>query len=326
MGMGRKRVHDKHLPRRVYLRCGSYYFVDHLGKWQRLGRDYGGAMRRWAELMSDHPLYTLADVFDRYQREVIPTKAPRTRRDNIHQMKRLRAVFGRMRPAELKTIHVYQYRDARGVQSKTAANRELELLSHVCTKARQWGVMTDQPARGVEKFRTPPRQRYVTDAELALVYALAPPMIQCAIDLAVLTGLRRGDILALTRDHLTDEGIVIRTAKTGKSMVISWTPELTEVVKLAQDQAPQVRRHIICTRRGKPYTGEGFNSVWQRIMAKALKAGLKERFRWHDLRAKSASDDTLEAAAGRLGHADPRLTQRVYRRKPEVVTPLRRKR
>ena len=35
--MGRKRIHDTHLPKRVYLRRGVYYFVDYLGKWHRLG-------------------------------------------------------------------------------------------------------------------------------------------------------------------------------------------------------------------------------------------------------------------------------------------------
>jgi hypothetical protein len=32
-------------------------------------------------------------------------------------------------------------------------------------------------------------------------------MVQVAIDLAVLTGVRRGDLLALTKDQLKDEGV-----------------------------------------------------------------------------------------------------------------------
>jgi len=43
---------------------------------------------------------------------------------------------------------------------------------------------------------------------------------------------------------------------------------------------------------------------------------LAERFTFHDLRAKSASDDELEVATERLAHDDPRTTQKVYRRKP----------
>ena len=61
-------------------------------------------------------------------------------------------------------------------------------------------------------------------------------------------------------------------------------------------------------------------------MGKAIKdenSGLRERFQFRDLRAKSASDDTAEAASKRLGHADPKITERIYRRKAERAKPLR---
>jgi integrase len=55
---------------------------------------------------------------------------------------------------------------------------------------------------------------------------------------------------------------------------------------------------------------------------------LAERFTFHDLRgaraaarAKSASDDELEAATERLAHDDPRTTQKVYRWKPRRARP-----
>ena len=51
---------------------------------------------------------------------------------------------------------------------------------------------------------------------------------------------------------------------------------------------------------------------------------VEERFTEHDLRAKCASDaETLEHARQLLSHADGKITERVYRRKPEFVKPLR---
>lgn len=42
---------------------------------------------------------------------------------------------------------------------------------------------------------------------------------------------------------------------------------------------------------------------------------LVERFTFHDLRAKSASDsESDQAAADRLGHGDAKLTRNTYRR------------
>ena len=146
------------------------------------------------------------------------------------------------------------------------------------------------------------------------------------MDMAVLTGLRPGDLLSLTRENLTDEGIEIVNSKTGKVLLIEWSADLRRVVKRAQQQKPQVRQSIICNKQGKPYTVDGFNSNWYRNIRKAVadsENALEEPFQFRDLRAKSASDDVLEAASRRLGHSNTEITQRVYRRKPDRVGPLR---
>jgi integrase len=65
--------------------------------------------------------------------------------------------------------------------------------------------------------------------------------------------------------------------------------------------------------------------MWQRFMLRVLKeTAVSERFTEHDIRAKAGSDaESLERARQLLAHADTKMTQRVYRRKPEVVRPLR---
>jgi hypothetical protein len=45
-------------------------------------------------------------------------------------------------------------------------------------------------------------------------------MMQTAMDLALLTGLRQGDLLPLEKRHLTDEGIDIVTANTHERPII----------------------------------------------------------------------------------------------------------
>lgn len=51
---------------------------------------------------------------------------------------------------------------------------------------------------------------------------------------------------------------------------------------------------------------------------------LKERFTFHDLRAKSLSDaKSLEEAQARGGHADSKITQRAYRRLPKRAPALK---
>jgi len=59
-------------------------------------------------------------------------------------------------------------------------------------------------------------------------------------------------------------------------------------------------------------------------MVKALEQGvLAERFAEHDIRAKTASDIEADHATDLLAHADRKTTERVYRRKPQRVSPLR---
>jgi len=59
-------------------------------------------------------------------------------------------------------------------------------------------------------------------------------------------------------------------------------------------------------------------------MDKAIKEGvLKEKFREHDLRAKTASDTDLDHAASLLSHSDSKTTKKHYRRKAEIVEPLK---
>jgi integrase len=70
----------------------------------------------------------------------------------------------------------------------------------------EWAAVDTNPCRDVRKFSEPKRERYVTDAEYNAVHKLASPMMRVAMDLAVLTGLRRGDLLTLTRHNLSDEG------------------------------------------------------------------------------------------------------------------------
>ena len=171
-----------------------------------------------------------------------------------------------------------------------------------------------------------PSDRYVTEEEYQAAYAKMPPMLQCAMDLAVLTSLRPADLLGLERSNLIDEGIQIDTRKTGKRLIIQWSDELSRVVKRALGLPPHIRQPVISNRRGKPYTVDGFNSIWYRRMKRAVadrENPLTDSFQFRDLRAKSASDDTPESATARLGHSDSRLTEHIYRRKPTIVRPLR---
>lgn len=117
---------------------------------------------------------------------------------------------------------------------------------------------------------------------------------------------------------------------TGKKIIIEWSNELRAMVDAAKAVRPVLSPFLFCNRHGKCYVNKdgkanGWDSMWGRFMDRVLaETKVSERFTEHDIRAICASDaNTLEHARQLLTHADSRVTDRVYRRKPEIVKPLR---
>ncbi|MDO9314577.1 MAG: hypothetical protein Q7T97_08545 [Burkholderiaceae bacterium] len=146
-----------------------YYHVTSTAprKWTALGKDRARALLEWARIEgseADPSVRTFDVIALRYERDVIPGKAARTQKDNLIELDRLRAVFGKMLIGNIKPHHVRGYLDKRGEQAKARANREKALLSHLFNKAREWGY-TDapNPCQGVKGFKESGRDRYVSD-------------------------------------------------------------------------------------------------------------------------------------------------------------------
>ena len=138
MTMGRTRKTHRHLPGRVYIHHGSYRYHTKSGKKVTLARigDYSGMLRALASLLSNRPpLISMANIFDRYELEVLPGKAKNTQQGHSRMLANLSKSFGLMKPNDLRQPHAALYRDKRASMAPPAANRELELLSHVCTMA-----------------------------------------------------------------------------------------------------------------------------------------------------------------------------------------------
>jgi len=323
--MGRSRKTDKHLPKRMYLRSGSYYLVDYFNKWHNLGRVYVKAMAEYGRLTDpDKPCKTIGDLLDRYLLEVAPTKSERTYKNKLWDSRCLRAALAHIQIDLLTAKIIYQYVDAR-IKTPVAANRELALLSHMYKKAIRWGYTETNPCIGIERYQERPRDRYVEDWEYQAFKDFAGPLISVYMEFKLLTGLRRGDILSLKLSQIKDDGIHAYISKSKKTQIFAWTDALELAVKnIKKLDRPVKGFYLFITKKGQPYTGSGFASIWQRKMRAALEEGIiTDRFREHDLRAKTASDTNLQHASDLLAHGDEKTTERVYMRKPKNVTPLR---
>lgn len=325
--MGRIRTVNKGLPRGLQIKDGRYYHVTTITprKWTPLGRDRAAALLAWAKLEGtppDESIRTFDVVAQRYERDVIPTKARRTQEDNRKELVKLRAVFGRMLIENIKPHHVRGYMDKRGEQAKARANREKALLSHVFNKAREWGY-TDatNPCQGVKGFKEAGRDRYVTDAEFKAVWEKAGPTLRDAMDLALLTGQRPADVLKIKRVDIHDGALWITQNKTGAKRAIELVGELGALVERIRTR-PRVRvsPFLIQDDDGQPLGTFGLRSRFDK--ARTL-AGVEFQFR--DLRAKAATDTgDLAHSQALLGHTKRDMTEHyVKRRIGERVKPLR---
>jgi integrase len=325
--MGRKRTINKDLPRGMTKKGKFFYHVTTSGPriWTPLGADRSLALLHWARLEGTDPdpsLRTFEAVAQRYERQVIPTKAGRTQKDNVKELANLRAVFGAMLIDRIKPSHVREYLDRRGQKAKSRANREKALLSHVINKAREWGY-TDapNPCQGVKGFREEGRDRYVTDDEFKAVRALAHPTVQDAMDVALLTGQRPADVLKIKRADIRDGALHITQNKTGTKRAIQIVGELKEVINRI-DSRPRERQGpmLIQDDNGQPL---GVFALRSRFDKARRAAGVSFQFR--DIRAKAATDTgDLGHSQKLLGHKRREMTEHYVRRRVgETVLPLR---
>lgn len=350
--MGRKPTVNLNLPKgmRARPKAGGklYYYLDTGGKPRKeiaLGSDYIAAIQKWAELTVNQsaPAITFKDVTDRYQREALILKAPRTRKDNIIELAKLLEFFNDP-PIDLESIeplHVRQYLDWRGKTGKIRANREKALLSHVWNFAREKGITSlPNPCRGVKGFTEKGRDVYIEDTIYAAVYECASAPLKDALDLAYLTGQRPADVRKMSVTDFRDGMLAVDQGKTGARLrLLTAGPDgdLNDL-GLLLDRIAQRKRvkkvtdiALVCGANGMRITEAGLDNAFDRARVKAMAknpvmAAQIKAFQFRDLRAKAGTDksdsDGMREAQRQLGHASMKMTEH-YVRKGKVVTPTR---
>lgn len=326
--MGRRRSTDFDLPPRMHRKGDRFYYVTGTRprKWIPLGDNLNEARRQWAKLegeIEDPNDRTFSIIAKRYRREVVPTKATSTQRDNDKELAQLEAVFGAMPIDAIEPSHVREYLDLRGQRAKVRANREKALLSHVFNQARAWGYTNaSNPCIGIKGHREAGRDRYVTDQEYAAVRASADADLRDALDLALLTGQRPADVLKMDRADIREGALWVTQNKTGKKLRIQIIGELAEVLKRIQTRSRKGSGSaLIQDKLGGRLT---YCALRSRFDKARILAGVSFQFR--DLRAKAATDvGDLGQAQRLLGHKTRGMTEHYTRNRiGESVAPLNR--
>jgi hypothetical protein len=329
-----RRKSNLHLPPRMYeykgRRTTTYYTITAENKRINLGHDLAAAKRKLLELEEGRSIAgTIGELLDDYLKTVSRKveqgkRSQRTLDDREAEILNLKKAFGKMAPDDLHPRHVWDYlHKYRGTAAPVRANREVAFLQSAFNWARGQGIVRDNPCVGVERNEETPRDRLVTDKELrgfckmAWRRGEAGKRVALAAAIAYLTGKAQGQILRLSRSQLGDEGIEFGKRKGGARTLVRWSRRLARYVKAAIAMPCQIKpMYVIHNQQGSPYTSDGFKTIWQKLMREWVAAG-NERFTFHDLRAKAASDviEQGRKASELTGHRSEAMPARVYDRR-----------
>lgn len=258
---------------------------------------------------------TLGDLIARYLAEVTPTMKGASE-DTIRLKAIMRKPIAQWSMANLSVARIAAYRDER-LQEVSAGTviRELAYLSAIINHARrEWGINVLNPVQTVRKPQSPQaRSRVLTDEEVSkLLMALEPTgrrshWTKPAVQLALATAMRRGELLSLKWEHIDLQG---RTAflpdtKNGDSRTVPLSSVAVQVLA-------ELPRHI----SGMVIPVKYFT------LEAAFKRGVRrsglDGVRFHDLRRTAITrmaerlPNVIELAAV-SGHKSLMVLKRYYR-------------
>lgn len=307
----------------MYEKHGAFYLVRR-GKWTRLGGDLHTALMEYARAVAK-PADGVPDLIDKAMPALVADVAPSTVTQYAYCARLLKELFAEFRPEQVRHGDVVQMMD--GFKDRVAiANRMLTVLRLVYRWALDRQIVETDPTVSVKRHKQAARDRLISPREFAAIYAECAPWLQCVLDLCYLTGQRIGDVLTIERAHLETDGIYFKQQKTGKRLVVAWTPELRDAVTRAEKETGQVinMTYLIAGRGGRL---RAHSNVWRSFKLAAAKAGV-ENVTLHDLRAMSGTEVDRQGgnATELLGHTDRRTTAIYLRDKsPKLVSGPRKK-
>ena len=230
---------------------------------------------------------SIGDLIGRYKASPeFKGLAAATRRSYMSQIKVLEDGFADECITEIDTAWLYTLRDYLSDTPRTA-NLMLSVLSILLNFAIARGLCQSNPVRNVKRLRKGKSYERWPEPALEKLRAGANARMVWAVELAIYTGQRQGDVLAMQWRHLKDGLIEVAQEKTKERLSIPIHQDLAAVL----DAIPRVGTNIVHRENGQSYTADGFRSIFQRDMKRLGLIGLQ----FHGLRHTAAS---LLAEAG----------------------------
>jgi integrase len=274
--------------------------------------------------------HTLAQLIDRYIKDVLPKKTQNKRTQSIQkkQLEWWKDNLGSYLLSDITPALIAEYRDKLGseeiregvLRSPSTVVRYMAALSHAFTIAmREWLWVEDSPMRKVTKPKEPRgRVRYLSDNErkrlLKACKESTHPYLYSIVVLALATGMRFGEIMGIRWEDVNfkDSFIILHETKNGERRRIPLAGHAKEVLQELHEKhalaSPLVFADFKKRIKNKP---AHMTNAWNGVLKKAEIEG----FRFHDLRHSAASYLAMNGAslaeiAEVLGHKTLQMVKR----------------
>ena len=230
--------------------------------------------------------------------------------DNKGFIKYAENEFGDLPLSELTSWRIEQWKSKLKQNHKPGTvNVYITVLKSILSRGVEWGLLKSNPARSVKVIKLgDQRARYLTMDEMNRLLEACKesryPWLQSYVILALNTGLRRSEMLGLSRSQNIDMGrgiIVVRQRKTQKVKSIP----LNDSARKAIEELPVIDDRLF------PISYGALSTAFKEAL---VHGGIKD-FRVHDLRHSFASHllmagSDLATVSRLMGHANIAMTMR----------------
>lgn len=254
---------------------------------------------------------TLADLFDRYKREVSSRKAGR-RWEEI-RLTRMAEALGSHSVGSVESSVITAWREHRLDEVAPASvRREMNLLGHVFSIAvKEWGWLKESPMKDVKRpASSPPREKVYSADEVERILHVAGTdagtvtgRVGLAFRFALETGMRAGEIVGLTWDRVFPAHVRVEKGKTDAARR---DVPLSKAARAVLDELRGLGGELVFD-----LTSAQLDALWRKIARKAVVDG-----HWHDTRhtaaTKLAQKLSVMELAKSLGIRDLKTLQAVY--------------
>lgn len=200
-------------------------------------------------------------------------------------------------------------------RTASTVNKEVNCLRHMFKKAVSWEMLERSPFEKGERLHLKEnneRLRYLSNEEIEALLKECHGYLRDMVEVDLLTGMRRGELLSLKWSQIAGEFIYLGKTKTDEARQIPVSKDLEAIlrgIRKRQWAKGLKTENVFCDDQGKP-----FKEVKRSFPRALKKAGITD-FRFNDLRHTFASHYVMRGGSLKvlqkiLGHKNIQMTMR----------------